>query len=240
MLVVLVQNRGRLVDKDELLSKVWPGTVVEEANLSQGIFTLRKILGDSPKDPRYIATIAGRGYQFVAPVTELTRGTQEPTPQSHKTLAIAVIAAAIAGHPGRGRVRRASRQGRHRGLLLGRPAGLAFGRESARTVGGGCLLRRRHDGRQRAIAQARGADDGALRRPGCAHLGREREGVRAGARRKWRFICTRPITASTAISAAPTTPPPRQPRSNARCTTSASTSAESARGAQGGEFRESV
>lgn len=72
-LVVLVQNHGRLVDKEELLSRVWPGTIVEEANLSQAIFAVRKILGDSPKEPRYIATIAGRGYQFVAPVKELTR-----------------------------------------------------------------------------------------------------------------------------------------------------------------------
>lgn len=71
-LTLLVQNRGRLVEKDELLSKVWSGTVVEESNLSQAIFTVRKILGDSPKDPRYIATVAGRGYQFVAPVTEVT------------------------------------------------------------------------------------------------------------------------------------------------------------------------
>jgi len=70
-LAALVQNRGRLLDKDELLSLIWPGTVVDEANLSQGIFTLRKVLGDSRKDQRYIATIAGRGYQFVAPVTEL-------------------------------------------------------------------------------------------------------------------------------------------------------------------------
>jgi DNA-binding winged helix-turn-helix (wHTH) protein/Tol biopolymer transport system component len=69
-LLVLVQNRGRLVDKDELLSRVWPDTVVEEANLSQNIFTIRKILGDTPKDRRYIATVAGRGYQFVAPVEE--------------------------------------------------------------------------------------------------------------------------------------------------------------------------
>jgi DNA-binding winged helix-turn-helix (wHTH) protein len=70
-LLVLVQNRGRLVDKDELLSRVWPDRVVEEANLSQNIFTVRKILGDSPKDHRYIATVAGRGYQFVAPVADL-------------------------------------------------------------------------------------------------------------------------------------------------------------------------
>lgn len=44
-LVVLVQNRGRLVEKDELLSRIWAGTIVEEANLSQTIFTVRKILG---------------------------------------------------------------------------------------------------------------------------------------------------------------------------------------------------
>jgi DNA-binding winged helix-turn-helix (wHTH) protein/Tol biopolymer transport system component len=77
ILVVLVQNRGRLVDKDELLSRVWAGTVVEEANLSQSIFTVRKILGDSPKEHRYIATVAGRGYQFVAPVTELAGETPQ-------------------------------------------------------------------------------------------------------------------------------------------------------------------
>src|SRR4051794_14061953 len=69
-LLVLVSNSGRLVHKDELLSRVWPGTVVEEANLSQHIFTVRKILDDTPKDRRYIATVAGRGYQFVAPVSE--------------------------------------------------------------------------------------------------------------------------------------------------------------------------
>jgi Tol biopolymer transport system component/DNA-binding winged helix-turn-helix (wHTH) protein len=68
-LILLVENRGRLVDKEELLSRVWAGSVVEEASLTQTIFTARKILGDSPKDHRYIATIAGRGYQFVAPVT---------------------------------------------------------------------------------------------------------------------------------------------------------------------------
>src|ERR1700688_5055647 len=75
VLVLLVQNRGRLVDKDELLSRVWPGTVVGEANLSQSVFTVRKILGDNPKNPRYIATVAGRGYQFVAPVEELASTT---------------------------------------------------------------------------------------------------------------------------------------------------------------------
>ena len=84
VLIILVQNRGRLVDKDELLSRVWAGTIVEEANLTQSIFTVRKILGDTPRDHRYIATVAGRGYQFVAPVTECTAMPQassnEPRP----------------------------------------------------------------------------------------------------------------------------------------------------------------
>jgi DNA-binding winged helix-turn-helix (wHTH) protein/Tol biopolymer transport system component len=103
-LVVLVQNSGRLVDKDELLSQVWAGTVVEEANLSQSIFTVRKILGDTPKDHRYIATVAGRGYQFVAPVVELTgEAQQEPAGSVSKgrtKLAIAVITLAIAAAGG--------------------------------------------------------------------------------------------------------------------------------------------
>jgi Tol biopolymer transport system component/DNA-binding winged helix-turn-helix (wHTH) protein len=68
-LTLLVQNRGRALTKDELMSCLWPGTAVEEANLTQTIFTLRKLLGDSPRDHRYIATLPGRGYQFVAVVS---------------------------------------------------------------------------------------------------------------------------------------------------------------------------
>src|ERR1700750_1559300 len=67
-LVVLVENRGRVITKDELLLRLWPDTTVEEANLAQNISTLRKALEDNPKNHRYIATIPGRGYCFVAPV----------------------------------------------------------------------------------------------------------------------------------------------------------------------------
>ena len=70
-LLLLVQNRGRLVKKDELLSEVWRSTTVEEANLTQTIFSLRKVLGDRPRDHRFIATVPGCGYQFVAPVDEM-------------------------------------------------------------------------------------------------------------------------------------------------------------------------
>lgn len=80
LLLLLIQNRSRVVGKDELLSRIWVGSIVEEANLTQSIFTIRKTLGDSPKDHRYIATVAGRGYQFVAPVTEVADEPQRPAP----------------------------------------------------------------------------------------------------------------------------------------------------------------
>jgi Tol biopolymer transport system component/DNA-binding winged helix-turn-helix (wHTH) protein len=69
-LLFLVQNHGRVVEKDELLAVLWPHTTVEEANLTQSVSTLRKVLDDTPKQHRYIATIPGRGYSFVASVVE--------------------------------------------------------------------------------------------------------------------------------------------------------------------------
>ena len=61
LLLVLARRRERLVGKQELLDLVWPGTVVEEHNITAQISSLRKLLG-----PRVIATVPGRGYQFVA------------------------------------------------------------------------------------------------------------------------------------------------------------------------------
>jgi TolB-like protein/DNA-binding winged helix-turn-helix (wHTH) protein/Tfp pilus assembly protein PilF len=69
-LAILVRNHGCLLGKEQLLAELWPNTVVEEANLTQNVSTLRKALGDSAKDCRFIATVAGRGYSFVAPVVE--------------------------------------------------------------------------------------------------------------------------------------------------------------------------
>jgi len=71
-LVYLVRNRGRLLTKDELLKELWPDTVVEEANLAVNISTLRKMLGEGPQDGRYIMTVSGRGYRFVAAVQKAT------------------------------------------------------------------------------------------------------------------------------------------------------------------------
>ncbi len=82
-LIVLVQNRGKVMTKDELLAALWPGTVVEEANLTQNISTLRRILGDNPKDHRYIVTLPSRGYQFVADVELVPDGSQ-PAPAAEQ------------------------------------------------------------------------------------------------------------------------------------------------------------
>lgn len=65
-LLVLVQNSGTVVGKDELMTALWPDTVVEEANLTVNVSALRKVLGEGAKDHRYIVTVPGRGYCFVA------------------------------------------------------------------------------------------------------------------------------------------------------------------------------
>src|SRR5467141_3349214 len=69
-LLVLVERAGHIVEKEELLEKVWPGVFVEESNLARHIFNLRQVLGDSPDGRKYIETIPKRGYRFVASVYE--------------------------------------------------------------------------------------------------------------------------------------------------------------------------
>src|SRR5258708_5788137 len=69
VLLVLARNPNRLVTKEELLQAVWGDTFVEEGNLTQYIYYLRKALGDNSEDARLIVTIARKGYQFTAGVT---------------------------------------------------------------------------------------------------------------------------------------------------------------------------
>src|SRR4029077_11732437 len=64
ILLVLVRHSNQIVAKDDLLKMVWPDTFVEEANLSRNIFMLRKALGETPQDHRYIVTVPGRGYRL--------------------------------------------------------------------------------------------------------------------------------------------------------------------------------
>ena len=71
-LICLVRNQGHMVTKDELLRQVWPDTFVEEVNLAVNISVIRKALGESPQECRFIATVPGRGYRFVAEVRKLS------------------------------------------------------------------------------------------------------------------------------------------------------------------------
>jgi DNA-binding winged helix-turn-helix (wHTH) protein len=78
MLVVLVQNGGRLLSKDDLMSAIWGDITVEEANLPLYISSIRKALGDSVDKPRYVRTVHRQGYRFIAPV--LVRKLEETEP----------------------------------------------------------------------------------------------------------------------------------------------------------------
>ena len=71
-LLVLVRRSRVVVSKEELLKEVWPDSFVEESNLSQNIFLLRKALGDTAEHRQYIVTLPGRGYRFAAPVRTVT------------------------------------------------------------------------------------------------------------------------------------------------------------------------
>jgi DNA-binding winged helix-turn-helix (wHTH) protein/TolB-like protein/Tfp pilus assembly protein PilF len=68
MLVTLIENNTRMLQKDELLETLWPGCIVEEANLTQTIYLIRRALAAGAPDQPYIETVPKRGYRFVAPV----------------------------------------------------------------------------------------------------------------------------------------------------------------------------
>jgi DNA-binding winged helix-turn-helix (wHTH) protein/TolB-like protein/tetratricopeptide (TPR) repeat protein len=71
ILLYLVTHNARVIGKDELMSAVWPDTIVEENNLTQNISTIRRVLGEKHGENRFIATVPGRGYEFVAEVDTL-------------------------------------------------------------------------------------------------------------------------------------------------------------------------
>ncbi|MFL6196022.1 MAG: tetratricopeptide repeat protein [Thermoanaerobaculia bacterium] len=73
ILLVLLEKRGQVVEKDELIQRVWQDAAVTEANLTQNVSSLRKALGERANDHRYVVTVPGRGYCFVAEVQETPR-----------------------------------------------------------------------------------------------------------------------------------------------------------------------
>jgi DNA-binding winged helix-turn-helix (wHTH) protein len=90
VLLALVTHSGQVVSKKELMEVVWPNTFVEEGNLSQHIHLLRRALQDTIEGHRYILTVPGRGYSFVASVRELPdaapeiKAANEPTARGQK------------------------------------------------------------------------------------------------------------------------------------------------------------
>src|SRR5689334_21977680 len=68
-LVYFLEHRGQLLEKSTLMEAIWPTVVVEQNNLNQHISALRRVLGESRDEHRFIVTVPGRGYRFVADVT---------------------------------------------------------------------------------------------------------------------------------------------------------------------------
>src|SRR5688572_13239726 len=84
LLVYLIAHRDRVVTREELFKEVWDGREVSDATLSNHVKSARKVLGDSGELQSTIQTVRGRGYQFIAPVTEIPNGGEggeAPAPQ---------------------------------------------------------------------------------------------------------------------------------------------------------------
>lgn len=88
ILLTLLENDGRIVNKNDLMEKVWPNTNVEEGNLTQNVSLLRKALGESANGPQFIETVPRRGYRFVAPVSKSngTNGELSSEPPNRQNL----------------------------------------------------------------------------------------------------------------------------------------------------------
>jgi len=85
-LTLLVRHHDRVVGKDELMSSVWPDSFVSEDSLTQNISALRRALGDDPSQPKFIATVARRGYRFIAAVVEVR---DRPSPMASSPMRVA-------------------------------------------------------------------------------------------------------------------------------------------------------
>src|SRR5271157_651908 len=68
ILAALVERAGEVVGKEELIARAWPQTLVEESNLKIQVSALRRALGDGQNGHRYIVTVPGQGYNFVASI----------------------------------------------------------------------------------------------------------------------------------------------------------------------------
>src|SRR5262245_55686301 len=83
--MALVENRGRLVSKDELMTRIWPGTFIEEATLARNISDLRKALAQGSTNQKFVETVPKHGYRFIAPVRELNLRAEDLVIELHRS-----------------------------------------------------------------------------------------------------------------------------------------------------------
>src|SRR5690242_12285509 len=91
-LVLLIRHRDRLVSKDEIVAEIWNGRAISDASISSRVRLARSALGDNGERQTYIRTIHGRGFRFIAPVTEEDLATvAPPAPPAQRRPSIAVL-----------------------------------------------------------------------------------------------------------------------------------------------------
>ena len=96
-LLELVRAKGRVVERDELMLRVWPDSFVEEGNLKVTIFHLRKALNDDPAQPSLIQTVPRRGYRFLTDVIEVDESEKTPPQRASQISSIAVLPFKVIG-----------------------------------------------------------------------------------------------------------------------------------------------
>jgi len=89
LLLVLTQNSGKVVLKDDLMKALWPDTFVEESNLGQHVFQLRKALGEKSQENTYIVTVPGRGYRFVQKVQPVAEEEEKKEGEADEQIVVA-------------------------------------------------------------------------------------------------------------------------------------------------------
>jgi DNA-binding winged helix-turn-helix (wHTH) protein/TolB-like protein len=152
LLLVLVQNGTRLITKEELMTKVWPDSFVEEANLTVNISVLRKALSEGPEGRQYIETVPKKGYRFVVPIIEV--GEREiahrpPPKQGNPGSSPQEVQADVLVAPGGVKQQVAQNHVFSRWIIAGMSALLIL------MLVGGYFVFRGHDGHKTASQQAR-------------------------------------------------------------------------------------
>jgi DNA-binding winged helix-turn-helix (wHTH) protein/TolB-like protein len=104
LLLELAEHAGETVSIDELLDRVWAGVIVTPDSVYQAVAALRRILGDDPKRPRYIATVPRLGYRMVAPVTPWSADPEAVSPPARRSgsrprVAVVVVAVVVVAVP---------------------------------------------------------------------------------------------------------------------------------------------